>query len=121
MSSYAGDDLFGSGPHQFLFGPWARSTLRRGFAGLDGELVLDLGRRSRQISQTGRLQADSIESLHALIDAIDAHDDGSANVLIDNHGRSHAGVILERFETTSPLQRGRKFYCEYRIEYRQLP
>jgi len=121
MSSYAGSDLFGSGPHGFRLGPWQRSTQRRGFAGVDGELVLDLGRRSRRISQAGRLEADSAAELHALLAAVGALDDGCEHTLVDNHGQSFPRTAIERFETTSPLQRGRRFHCDYEIDYRQLP
>lgn len=121
MSSYAGQNLFGSGPHAFRFGPWQRSVQRRGFAGLNGELVLDLGLRSRQIFQTGRLQADSASGLNGLLDAINARGDGAEHALVDNHGQSHPHVMLERFEPTSPLQRGRQFYCDYKVDYRELP
>jgi len=121
MSSYAGESLFDSGPCAFRFGPWERAVQRRGFAGIHGELALDLGRRSRPIFQTGRLQAESAGGLHALLDVINARADGSENVLVDNHGQSHARVILDRFETTSPICRGRALHCDYEIRYRQLP
>jgi len=121
MSSYAGENLFDSGPCAFRFGPWERTVQRRGFAGIHGELALDLGRRFRPILQTGRLQAESAGALHALLDAINARADGSENVLVDNHDRSHARVILERFETTGPVRRGRAFHCDYEGQYRQLP
>ena len=121
MSSYAGQDLFGSGPHAFRFGPWQRSVQRRGFAGVNGELVLDLGLRSRQIFQTGRLETDSAGGLNSLLEAINAQGDGAEHALVDNHGQSHPHVILERFEITSPLRRGRRFHCDYKVDYRELP
>lgn len=121
MSSYAGQDLFGSGPHAFRFGPWQRSVQRRGFAGVSGELVLDLGVRSRQIFQTGRLEADSAGGLNSLLEVINAQGNGAEHALVDNHGQSHPHVILERFETTSPLRRGRRFHCDYKVDYRELP
>ena len=121
MSSYAGQDLFGSGPHDFRFGPWERSVQRRGFAGVNGELVLDLGVRSRQIFQTGRLEADSAGGLNDLLEAINAQGDGREHALVDNHGQSHPHAILERFETTTPLRRGRRFHCDYKADYRELP
>ena len=121
MSSYAGENLFASGPHAFSFGHWERSTHRRGFAGVNGEVVLDLGLRSRQITQTGRLQANSAADLHELLDDINAFCDASAHALVDNYGQSYSGVILERFGATTPLRHSRGFYCDYEIEYRQLP
>lgn len=121
MSSFAGEDLFDSGPHAFRFGPWQRSLQSRGFAGVSGELLLDLGLRSRKIAQAGRLQADSANALYALLDAINARSDGATHALVDNQGKSYPTVVLEQFETTTPVRRGRGFYCDYRIEYRQLP
>ena len=121
MSSSAGETLFGSGTHAFRFGHWERSMQRRGFAGVNGEIVLDLGLRSRQIKQTGRLQADTADDLHEILDDINALGDGAEHVLIDNHGQSHQHVILERFGTTTGLQHSRGFYCDYEAEYRQLP
>jgi hypothetical protein len=121
MSSYDGDSLFDSGPHALRFGPWQRSMQRRGFAGVNGELLLDLGLRSRKLTQTGRLQGESPLALHAQLEAISAHSDGATHTLVDNYGQQHPDVILERFETTTPVQRGRGFYCDYLIEYLQLP
>ena len=121
MSSFAGENLFASGPHAFGFGPWERSTHRRGFAGVNGEVVLDLGLRSRQITQTGRLRANSAAALHELLDDINACCDGAAHTLVDNYGQSYSRVILERFGATTPLRHSRGFYCDYEIEYRQLP
>ncbi len=120
MSSYAGDDLFGSGPCAFRFGAWLRSMQIRGFAGPCGEAVLDLGLRSRSIIQTGRLQADTFEALQTQLDAIAACCDGATHTLVDNHDRSHDQVILGRFEMAAPVRRGRGHYCDYEIEYRQL-
>ena len=121
MSSYAGENLFASGPHAFVFGPWERSMQRRGFAGVNGEVVLDMGMRSRQITQTGRLRANSAADLHELLDDINDLCDGSAHTLVDNYGQSYQRVILEHFATTTPLQHSRGFYCDYEIKYRQLP
>jgi hypothetical protein len=84
-------------------------------------MLLDLGLRSRTIVQTGRLQADSAEALHALLDAVHAACNLQAATLVDNHGRSYPRVVLERIETVTPLRRGRGFYCDYQAEYRQLP
>jgi len=121
MSSYAGENLFGSGPHAFRLGTWQRSLQTRGFSGVCGEMVLNLGLRSRRIAQSGRLQAGSASALHALLDAVNACNDGATHTLVDNHGRSYPHVVLESFETTTPVRRGQGFYCNYQIEYRQLP
>lgn len=55
MSTLDGQDLFGSGPHRIRAGSWRRRVDRRAFPGLDGELILDMGMRSRNTLQEGRL------------------------------------------------------------------
>jgi len=121
MSSLDGQDLFGSGPHSFRTGAWEQALQRRAIPGLDGELVLSQGRRSRVIAQTGRLQATSASGLASLVAQVEARCDGRTHALVDSAGRTFTNVILERFELTSPIQRGRGFWCEYSIQYRQLP
>jgi hypothetical protein len=121
MSTLDAIDLFGSGPHAFRPGPWERGTVRRGFAGLDGELVLDLGLRSRAIVQTGRLQAETPQSLAAAIHGIELKADGRCHSLVDNHGQVYSRVIVEEFQPTTPTSLGRGCWCDYTIRYRQLP
>lgn len=121
MSSLDGVDMFGSGPHAFRTGPWERAMVRRGFAGLHGELVLDLGLRSRPIFQTGRLQADTASALTGQIGALDGKIDGRCHGLVDNHGRVYARVIVEEFQPATPVSCGRGFWCDYTVRYRQLP
>lgn len=121
MSSFAGKNPFGSGPHAIRCGSWRRSQQRRGFAGLDGELVLDDGLRGRGIEQTGRLQADSASALHSLIENIEELIDGQMHTLLDNHGHIYANVMLESFEPQTLLLKGRSFFCDYVARYLQLP
>ena len=121
MSTLDGQDLFASGPHEVRVGSRKRQSVRRGFPGLDGELQLDLGERARAIVQTGRLAAVSAAELQALVQQIDAFVDGAAHTLIDEHGRTHANVLLESFEPTTPLAASRGAWCDYEIRYRQLP
>ena len=121
MSTLDGNDLFGSGPHAIRPGAWERAVARRGFPGADGELVLDMGLRSRAIEQTGRLQAETAGQLHAALAAVEAYDDGRLHTLIDSTGQTYANVLIERFEPSTPLRRGRGFFCEYALRYRQLP
>ena len=121
MSSLDGQDLFGSGPHEIQLVGWQRALARRAFAGLDGELVLDLGLRSRVIEQRGRLQAATADDLDEIISQIEAMNDGSTHSLLDNHGRTHSRLVIESFQTTTALRRGRGFWCDYTVTYRQLP
>ena len=109
MSSLDSQNIFGSGPHSIQPGSWQRAQDRRGFAGLDGELILDMGLRSRTISQTGRLQSDSAAQLQELLSQIEAVMDGQPHTLVGNHGNTYESVILEHFLLTTPLKRGRGF------------
>ena len=121
MSLLDGYDLFGSGPHTIRPEGWGRAIARRAFAGVDGELILDLGLRSRCIVQDGRLQAGSSSALHTLISQIEAVIDGRMHTLLDNYGRTYAPLIVEHFAPTTAVKRGRGFWCDYTIQYRQLP
>jgi hypothetical protein len=121
MSTLNGQDLFGSGPHTIRPGSWPRAQKHRGFPGVDGQLVIDLGRRARTIEQTGRLQAGTASQLAALIDAIVARHDGNAYTLVDNHGLTHANVLIDSFAPQTPLRRGAGYWCDYTLTYTQLP
>ena len=120
MTTLDGLSLFASGPCRITAGSWQRATQRRGFAGLDGELMLDMGLRSREITQTGRLQAATAEELEALVAQIEEYLDGRPHTLADGQGRQFTNVVVERFEPTSP-RTGRGAWCEYTLRYRQLP
>jgi hypothetical protein len=114
-----GETLFDSGPHTLQVGPWQRDRKRRGFPGLDGELILDFGRRGRTLRQTGRLQAENLAALQSLIDAIDAFDDARPHTLATADGRTFSGALIESFDLTTPPQTGRLAWCDYTLEYRQ--
>ena len=121
MSSLDGNDLFGSGPHTVQPGSWQRQVSRRSFSGVDGEFLLDQGRRSREVRQEGRLQAETAEALEGLVGQIEPFIDGELHVLVDDLGREFPDVIVESFEPAGAVQRGRGFWCDYRVIYRQLP
>jgi len=120
-SSLDGAALFSSGPHWFRPGPWQRNLERRSFPGADGELVLDLGLRARAIYQGGRLGAPTADAMARQIVAIEALVDGQSHTLVDGQGATYSGVILEKFEQTSPIRAGAGFWCEYACQYLQLP
>jgi len=121
MSSLDGQDVFGSGPHTISQDSWLRSVEHRGFAGADGELLLDMGLRSRALIQKGRLQASSVVELQSLLSQVENLLDGRTHELVDNHGTSYERVVVEHFALTTPIQRGRGFWCDYTVRYRQLP
>lgn len=121
MSSLDGQAVFDSGPHNITPGGWQRSIQRRGFAGVDGEAILDMGMRSRTIRQDGRLQAAAADDLDTLITNIETFVDGQLHALIDNHSQTFSRILIEQFETSTPIRKGRNYWCEYTVLYRQLP
>ena len=120
MSSLDNNNIFSSGPHSFQVQSWQRQLERRAISGLDGELILDMGLRARQIIQKGRLQSQTAQSLSTLRQATENFIDGKTHTLVDNHGNSFANVVMEKFEMT-PVQTGCGFWCDYTITYWQLP
>ncbi len=121
MSTLDGENLFGSGPHVISPGSWRRDVLRRSFSGVSGEMAIDQGKRSREIRQTGRLQAADAASLQTIISQIENHIDGDSYTLVDNHGTSFSYILMESFNITTGIRRGRGYWCDYEIIYRQLP
>ncbi len=121
MSMLDGQDLFASGPHATTVDGPVRQLQRRSVPGLDGERVLDAGRRSRTLRQSGRLQASDAATLRTRMDAVEAFLDGRTHTLTDEHGAAYPRVLVEQVEWTTPVQLGRGAWCEYRITYRQLP
>lgn len=121
MSSLDGQSLFSSGPHDFRCDGWKREIVAKAFPGLSGALLIDHGRRGRAIHQTGRLQSPDRETVLALIAAIESFEGGSPHTLVDNHGRAFGNVLMEHFEQITPIRKGRGYWCDYAIRYRQLP
>ena len=120
MTTLDGQQLFASGPCRVTAGSWQRQAERRGFAGLDGELVLDMGRRGREVIQQGRLQAATAAELLALVAQVEATHDGAEHTLVDAHARVFERLVVEQFDA-GPLMHGRGCWCDYTIRYRQLP
>lgn len=114
-------EIFSSGPCSLGVGPWRRDMERRVFPGIDGELLLDMGLRSRTMIQTGRLQASSSALLRALVDELLAIDVGKIHALTDNLGRTYTNVVVEDILPTSPVCGPAGAWIDYEIHYRQLP
>ena len=114
-------DLFSPGPAGLRAHSWQRQLERRTFPGLAGEMVLDLGARSRTIIQQGRLSAPTAAALHARLTQIHALADGLCHTLVDGDGHAYANVQLESFEPTTPVAHGRDYWCDYTLTWRQLP
>lgn len=116
-----GEDLFSSGPCAFTPGAWRREAIHRGFPGVVGELVFDLGRRGREITQRGRLQAETAQDLHDLLSAIAVKDDAQLHTLTDHDGQTYTKTLVESFAPAGPVRVGRNYTCDYTVKYLQLP
>lgn len=118
-SSFAGLDLFGSGPHRFAMGAAGRlvvGVLRPptyDTRSIDMAATLEL-----RIVQTGRLVAPTPAALWTLIDAVRTQAELPRNgTLIDHHARTWANMTLIRFELAGPINRGRVTSVAYTAEY----
>lgn len=121
MSSFKGDDLFGSGPHRFVVGREGRRVVS--FAAVAGDPSLGgtftSGDRELRVTVRGRLVADSEADLWDLRDDIvaEASSTATAGTLDDGNGRSWAGVKLIGFEPVGPTDRGRVYSLGYMAEF----
>ncbi len=121
MSSFKGDDLFGSGPHRFAVGEQGRRVVSNaavaGSPAADGSSTY--GDRELRITVTGRLVAGSEASLWALRDAIvsgSVSTEGSGT-LEDGNGRSWEDVHLFGFTPDGDIDRGRVYSLGYTAEF----
>lgn len=120
MITFGGMDIFSSGPARVCSSKLHRRSDRRKLAGLNGELALDMGLASRTIEQTGRLQAETFSDLHDQIEAIESLMDGTDRTFVAPGGRAYPSCVIETFELTEGPRRGRGYWAEYRIVYREL-
>jgi hypothetical protein len=112
--------LFGSGLHSVIPQSWRRQVVERGFAGLNGLISIDLGRRGRKIKQTGRLAATSMTALKKMMDGISGYIDGQCYSLVDQNGIEYANVRMDSFDTSDPVVTANQVSCSYEISYTQL-
>lgn len=120
MMKFDGRDLFGPGEHKLWAMSWRRERVDRGFAGLDGVLSVDLGRRERKLQQRGFLVARNIAALKEMLGEISAYIDGQDYELISWHGFRYEHVRMDVFTVTGPISKGSQASCEYEIHYTQL-
>lgn len=112
--------LFGTGRHVLQPTSWQRESTDRGFAGLDGLMSVDLGKRGRKLKQCGFLAASSVAAIMALIETVSGYIDGQSYTLVDQHGVVYSNVRMDSFRLLSPIAVGNQSQCEYEIIYTQL-
>jgi hypothetical protein len=93
--------------------------MERTVPGLDGVLSIDLGRRNRQITQSGTLRAESRLQMDVRISTISAHMDGDTHTLIvDNQELEN--LRMDSFKILSEHKDGAGISIDYEIVYTQL-
>ena len=117
---FDGNELFGKGEHSLGVRSWRREGLDYGFAGLDGVVSVDLGRRERKIKQRGWMTAESVGALMRQVEAISGYIDGQGYELVDRRGVCYGQVRMDSFNLLGSVTVGNQARCEYEINYTQL-
>ena len=99
---------------------WKRDYISRSIAGLDGVINIDLGKRQREIIQTGTFRAVSNQALVRKTDAVNNLIDGQSHTLLWNNGESFANLKINSFEIAKRHLAGAGPSCDYKICYIQL-
>ena len=99
---------------------WKRDYISRSAAGLDGVINIDLGKRQREIIQTGTFRAPSNQALDRKIEAVNNLIDGQSHTLTLDNGDSFANLNINSFETAKRHIGGAGSSCDYKICYIQL-
>ena len=101
-------------------GSFSRDSIERVVPGLDGAISIDLGRRGRQIKQTGTLRAKSRMQMNDRIDAISAYMDGDTHTLVTSGDRELAELRMDSFKVCGEYTDGTGIVVDYEIVYTQL-
>ena len=124
MSSFKGDDLFGSGPHRFTVGRQGRRVVD--YAAVSGDPSMPgsftSGDLELRVTVRGRLTASSETALWAQRDGIvaQAASTSGPGPLADGNGRTWTGMKLLAFRPDGPTERGRVFSLGYTAEFGEL-
>lgn len=115
-----GQSLFDEHDLTIEAGCFSRDSIERRMPGLDGVLSIDLGRRSRKITQTGTLRAKSRTRMNERVNAISAFVDGDTHTLVTNAGQTLDNLRMDSFKTNRERTDGIGIVVDYEIVYTQL-
>jgi hypothetical protein len=101
-------------------GSFNRASMERNVPGLNGVLSIDLGQRSREITQKGVLQAKSRTFLNKKIADISAFMDGDTHKLIIDSARQFNNLRMDIFKIINERTTGVGVAADYEIIYTQL-
>ncbi|MEQ8770231.1 MAG: hypothetical protein RIB60_06950 [Phycisphaerales bacterium] len=126
MSSFRGNDIFGSGPHRvtaparelLVIPRWVQ--FQQPFDDGTGSEVI--GAKEPIMSVTGRLVAASESALWTLRQAVAAEAElpEKQGDLIDNDGRTWSGMTMISYEELGPIDRGRLWSVRYAATFRKV-
>ena len=119
MSTFDGEDLFGSGPHRFHVGGLSLRHVLNETPGSRGIQLSHLGHHGRSISQVGDLIADDPGQMQALLSAIEAKLDGKIHTLIDDVGRAWMNTVMLSLDLKPMTRVGIRWQNPYSIQYIQ--
>jgi len=120
MSSFKGNDLFGSGPHRFSVLPrglWTQPAWRLGSLTDVGNAPL--GSLELEIVVTGRLVSATEAGLWTLREAIAAEGQLSAGdgTLVDSGGRALSDMWMVEYAEADRVDRGRAWSVAYTARF----
>ena len=114
--------MFDSGPHRFVVRTLGRlwvPPLR--IDPLQDRVLVYSANLELMIVQTGRLVAPTIGALWTQVDLIKSRAEATlTGALVDNDGRSWAGMSLLTFRPEDRVDRGREVSLGYRVDYVRL-
>jgi len=121
MSSFGGNDRFGSGPHQMVIGGVQVAKKRTGYCGANGVESLILGGRGRRVTITGQLKAATRALVDDLIDLIEGDCVAGAYDLIDTADITWTNVELDNIRIIGPYKyTASSVFVEYVVTGLQL-
>ncbi len=117
MSSFKGQNLFGSGPHRFVNRRLGRRVVSLASVSGDPSVpgTFESGDWEVWVEVHGRLVASTDSSLWSKRDDIldEAEFGVSEGTLVDEHGHSWPDMKLLTYEEQGPAQRGREVSVDY--------
>ncbi|MBN2315454.1 MAG: hypothetical protein JXM79_16105 [Sedimentisphaerales bacterium] len=114
-----GQRLFDEQSFEIRTGSISRASMKRTVPGLDGVLSIDLGKRNRQITQSGTLRAKSRLQMDSRISTISGHMDGNTHALIAGN-QEFENLRMDSFKILSEHKDGAGTRIDYEIVYTQL-
>jgi phage tail tube protein FII len=120
MVKLDGVGLFGEAEAEIEVSSFARESIERSTAGLDGMVSIDLGGRGRKIRQKGKIRARSKTELNSKIEAISAFIDGDAHTLVGSRGETFENLRVDSVSVKNEQASGSGIEAEYEIIYLQL-